>query len=160
MACLLQPECNFLHSFFRCKLPIEVVDVEVKIMSMQGTHIFRRDWTTQVIKCTPWLLLPNYLSNDNENNTENEPKNAASVTSPRPSVREEELKANDQEKCSWGPDCPFCKSQKKEEEGKPQQQKTLPKIQKPQAKRPNTLNLNMTKAKQQWEAEMERLNSK
>ena len=54
MACLLQPECNFLHGFFRCKLPIEVVDVEVKIASMQGTHIFRRDWTTQVIKCTPW----------------------------------------------------------------------------------------------------------
>ena len=41
MACLLQPECNFLHGFFRCKLQVEVVDVEVKIMSMQGTHIFR-----------------------------------------------------------------------------------------------------------------------
>ena len=54
MACLLQPECNFLHSFFRCKLPVEVVDVEVKITSMQGTHIFRRDRTTQLIKCTPW----------------------------------------------------------------------------------------------------------
>ena len=40
--------------FFRCKLPVEVVDVEVKITSMQGTHIFRRDWTTQLIKCTPW----------------------------------------------------------------------------------------------------------
>ena len=53
MACLLQPECNFLHGFFMCKLLI-VVDVEVKITSMQGTHIFRRDWTTQVIKCTPW----------------------------------------------------------------------------------------------------------
>ena len=35
-----------------------------------------------------------------------------------------------------------------------------PKLQKPQARRPNTLNLNMTKAKQQWEAEMERFNSK
>ena len=54
MACLLQPECNFLHGFFRCKLPVEVVDVEVKITSMQGMHIFRRDQTTQVIKCTPW----------------------------------------------------------------------------------------------------------
>ena len=30
MACLLQPECNFLHGFFRCKLPVEVVDVEGK----------------------------------------------------------------------------------------------------------------------------------
>ena len=54
MACLLQPECNFLHGFFRCKLPVEVVNVEVKITSMQGTHIFRQDRTTQVIKCTPW----------------------------------------------------------------------------------------------------------
>ena len=54
MACLLQPECNFLHGFFRCKLLVEVMDVEVKIMSMQGTHIFRRDWTMQLIKCTPW----------------------------------------------------------------------------------------------------------
>ena len=37
---------------------------------------------------------------------------------------------------------------------------TKPKLQKPQARRPKTLNLNMTKAKQQWEEEMERLNSK
>ena len=54
MACLLQPECNFLHEFFRCKLPVEVVDMEIKVMSMQGMHIFRRDRTTQLIKCTPW----------------------------------------------------------------------------------------------------------
>ena len=54
MVCLLQPECNFLHGFFRCKLPVEVVDVEVKITSMQGMHIFRRDRTTQLIKYTPW----------------------------------------------------------------------------------------------------------
>ena len=54
MACLLQPECNFLHSFFRCKLPVDVVDVEVKITSMKGMHIFKRDQTTQLIKCTHW----------------------------------------------------------------------------------------------------------
>ena len=54
MACLLQPECNFLHGFFRCKLPVEVVDIGVRVMSMQGMHIFRRDRTTQLIRCTPW----------------------------------------------------------------------------------------------------------
>ena len=54
MACLLQLECSFLHGFFRCKLPMEVVDVEVKVMSMQGTHIFKRDRTTQLTKCIPW----------------------------------------------------------------------------------------------------------
>ena len=56
MACLLQPECNFLHGYFRCWLPVEVIDVEVKITSMQGMHIFQRDRTTQLIKCTPWIM--------------------------------------------------------------------------------------------------------
>ena len=54
MACMLQPECNFLHGYFRCQLPVEVVDMEVKITSMQETHIFRKDRMTQLIKCTPW----------------------------------------------------------------------------------------------------------
>ena len=88
------------------------------------------------------------------------------VKSPKPQNKEEEEpKTNDQptEKCGWGPGCPFCKSQEeKEEQNKVQQQKMPPnlKFQKLQARRPKTLNLNMTKAKQQWEAEMERLNSK
>ena len=54
MECLLQPECNFLHRYFRCKLPVEVVDMGVKIMSMQGMHIFRRDRMTQLVRCMPW----------------------------------------------------------------------------------------------------------
>ena len=53
MACLLQQECNFLHGYFGCWLPLEVVEVEVKITSMRGIHIFQRDRTTQLIKCTP-----------------------------------------------------------------------------------------------------------
>ena len=230
MACLLQPECNFLHSFFRCKLLVEEVDVEVKITSMQGTHIFRRDQTTQLIKCTPWNTrlcphptiikkmktflevegkmglipasqfrppLPNTNSNIRKDNDvekgkrvapkrsrpstpkpttmhlplpETPPKAKTDVpdsqpqplvpvhestpwpgtdkmsgnlfedrkwtmpmkiklkmstrswpmsTSPRPPIKEdEEPKINEQstEKCSWGPDCPFCKSQEKKEE--------------------------------------------
>ena len=56
MACLLQLECNFLHGFFRCKLPVEVVDMEVKVMLMQGTHIFKRDRTIQLTKCIPWTM--------------------------------------------------------------------------------------------------------
>ena len=40
----------------RCKLLVEVVDVKVKITSMQGMHIFRRDRMTQLIKCTPWSM--------------------------------------------------------------------------------------------------------
>ena len=56
MVCLLQPECNFLHGFFRCKLPVEMVDVEVKITSLQGMHNFGMDRMTQLIKCTPWSM--------------------------------------------------------------------------------------------------------
>ena len=45
------------------------------------------------------------------------------------------------------------------------QQQQKPKVQKPQARRPKTLNMtdkypSQSKIKQQWEAEMERLNSK
>ena len=43
MASLLQPECNFLKGYFRCRLPVEVIDVEVKIHIHAGdTHIQAR----------------------------------------------------------------------------------------------------------------------
>ena len=109
-----------------------------------------------------WLLPPNYLDNSKENKTENELKATTNVTSPKPQIKEEEFKTGEQstEKCSWGTGCPFCKYQEqKEEQGKMQPQKLSPKA-KQQATRPKTLSLNMTKAKQQWEEEMERLNSK
>ena len=271
MVCLLQPECNFLYGFFRCKLPVEVVDIEVKITSMQGTHIFRRGRTTQLIRCTPWSMRlcmhptiikkmrtflevenkmgpiipvpasqfrpplpetnPNIRKNDTaekrkraspkkkfrparpkitamyppileappkpkssaslapvredtpwpgtgkmlgnlfkdrnwllpKDNLVTEKKEDTNVDSARPPLKEE-LGAEEQatslktEKCGSGPDCPFCKSQKKEEEEGRQQQRPTPDIPRPQAKRPDTLSL--SKTKQQQEAEMERLNSK
>ena len=52
MACILCPECNFLHGYFRCQLHEEMVDV--KVNTMQVIHTFRRDRTSQVIKCNPW----------------------------------------------------------------------------------------------------------
>ena len=33
---------------------MEVVDVQVKVTSMQGTYLYKRDQTTQVVKCTLW----------------------------------------------------------------------------------------------------------
>ena len=54
MACILMPEYNFMHGYFRCLLPEETVDVEVKVRTMRGIHTFRRDHTTQVISCKPW----------------------------------------------------------------------------------------------------------
>ena len=246
MVCLLQSECNFLHGFFRCKLPVEVVDVEVKITSMQGTHIFRRDRTTQVIKCTPWSTrlclhstiikkmktflevenkmgpiptpgsqfrpplphtnpnirkdtvtekrkratlkkkfrpatpkpaavcppLPeappklspsiparestpwpgtgkmsgnlfddrNWLIHQNYLPSKDKEENATGITGAKPPIKENEPKINEQssKKCRWGPDCPFCKSQKEgREEDKTQQElkaSPQPKLQRPQAR--------------------------
>ena len=54
MAFILRPKCNFLNGYFRCLLPLETVDVEVKVKMMRGIHTFRRDGTTQVIMCNPW----------------------------------------------------------------------------------------------------------
>ena len=105
-----------------------------------------------------WLLPPNNL----EDKTKNEPKAMTNITSPKPQIKEEETNKNEQstEKCRWGPGCPFCKSQEwKEDQGKEQQQKLSPDV-KQQAMRPKTLNLNISKAKQQWEEKMERLNLK
>ena len=91
-----------------------------------------------------WLLPPNYLDN-------NDVKDMTSVTSPKPPIREEP-KAEEQsftspktEKCGWGPNCPFCKNQEKEEDwdGNCQNQlQTQPqqKIQMPQARCLQTLN--------------------
>ena len=54
VACTLRPEWNFINGYFRCHLPVEIVDVKVKVKMMQGIHTFRRDRTSQVIKCIPW----------------------------------------------------------------------------------------------------------
>ena len=99
-----------------------------------------------------WLLPKDYLVAENK-------KEDAIVAPTKPPLKEEpkmeeQATSQKEEKCGWCPDCPFCKSQKNEGENQWQQKPLL----KPQARRPNTLSL--TKTRQQWEAEMERLNSK
>ena len=98
------------------------------------------------------LLLKDYLVTENK-------KEDTTIDTPKPPLKEEskmgeQASSQKEEKCGWGPDCPFCKAQKKDGEDQ-QQQKPLPK---PQAKRPDTLSL--TKTRQQWEEEMGRLNTK
>ena len=96
-----------------------------------------------------WVLPKDYLAIENK-------KEDATIAKPpqkEESKMGEQTSSQKEEKCGWGPDCPFCKAQKKD--GEDQQQKPLPK---PQAKRPDTLSI--TKMRQQWEEEMERLNTK
>ena len=54
MACILCPKCNVLHSYLKCLLQVETVDIELKVKMMQGIHTFRQDRTSQVIECNPW----------------------------------------------------------------------------------------------------------
>ena len=96
-----------------------------------------------------WVLPKDYLATEDK-------KEDATVAKPplkEESKMAEQTSSQKEEKCGWGPDCPFCKAQKKD--GEDQQQKLLPE---PQAKRPDMLS--MTKTRQQWEEEMERLNTK
>ena len=101
-----------------------------------------------------WLLLKNYLG------TEKKEEMAKPYPEEGDKMEEQDPK---EKKCGWEPGCPLCQVQKKEanppSQEEPmenqQQQKPLPKL---QAIRPDTLR--MTKTKQQWEQEMERLNKK
>ena len=91
-----------------------------------------------------WLLPPNHLNNNI--------KGTASVTSPKPPIKEEpkteEQPSTDPktEKCGWGPNCPFCNNQEEEDwNGDCQrqlQQQLQPqqKVQMAQTKFPQTLN--------------------
>ena len=76
----------------------------------------------------------------------------ADVTSPKPPIKEEP-KIEEQsftsprtDKCGWGPNCPFCKNQEKEEDWDgncqkqlQQQTPTQQEVQMPQARCPQTL---------------------
>ena len=89
-----------------------------------------------------------------------------------PKIDEQSVISPKAEKCGWGPDCPFCKNQEKEDwDGKHQDQKTSfqPQVQRLQARHPLNLQKpeapidkypSQTNTCQQWEEEMERLNTK
>ena len=70
-----------------------------------------------------WLLPKNYLA------TENKSENATGISSPKlplkeePKIGEQSIICPKREKYRWGPDCPFCKNQDKEDwDGKHQNQ--------------------------------------
>ena len=116
---------------------------------------------------TPWPGTGKMLGNLFEERNWELPKDYLTIedkkedtTVPKPPLVEqskmgEQTSSQKEEKCGWGPDCPFCKAQKKDadlpHQQEDQQQKPLPK---PQTKRPNTISI--TKTRQQWKEEMER----
>ena len=64
MAFILRPECNFLNGCFWYLVPLETVDIEVKIKIMRGIHTFRRDKMQFLEHKTPSLPLPHLEDED------------------------------------------------------------------------------------------------
>ena len=88
-----------------------------------------------------WLLPPKYLNNDCKNATR--PK---SLVKEEPKTGGQSVISMNAENCGWGPNCPFCKNQEKEDwDGNHQSQlqhkvPPPPEVQRPQARCPQTLN--------------------
>ena len=151
---------------------------------------------TAICKSTPWPKTGKMLGNLFEERKDwllppnNNAKGTASVTSPKPPIKEAP-KTKEQpstspktEKCGWGPNCPFCKNQEEEENWngdhhRQLQQQPQQKVQMAQAKHPQTLNYEKPQSPQkftqktsdgmypsqaeihkQWVTEMERLKAK
>ena len=53
MACKLAANCNFLFQCFSCNLPEDTIDVNLKVHTLWGIHVDKKDRSTQVIKCSP-----------------------------------------------------------------------------------------------------------
>ena len=92
-----------------------------------------------------WLLPKGYLAIQNRKDDIDMPS-----LKEEPKIEKQTDKPKE-DKCGWGPDCPFCKVQHKQGEN-PQQRP----LSKPQAHKPD----NVTKTRQLWETEMERLNDR
>ena len=54
MACDVKPACDFVFGFLRCTLPMDTIDVELTVRTVQGIHTFRKDHTSESATCSPW----------------------------------------------------------------------------------------------------------
>ena len=54
MACNLAPNYNFHFGYFSCTLLEDMIDVDITVHMLKGTHTFRKDRSTQVSRCSPW----------------------------------------------------------------------------------------------------------
>ena len=95
-----------------------------------------------------WLLPPNYLNNNHKK-----------ATSSKSTIKEEP-KTGEQEKCGWGPNCPFCKNPEKEDwdgkhQGQLQKVQPQPEVQRPQARWPQNLNYQKPQGMQKFTQEVQ-----
>ena len=54
MANSLNSCCNFKEGFFTCHLPVDVVELVLKVKTRCGKHTLKEDWEKRMEKYRPW----------------------------------------------------------------------------------------------------------
>ena len=54
MACELSTQCDLIFGSLKYTLPEDTIDVDLKVHTLRGIHAYRKDRSTQIIKCSPW----------------------------------------------------------------------------------------------------------
>ena len=54
MACELSANCDLIFGILSCNLPEDTIDVDLNVQTLQGIHTYKKDRSTQVIKCSSW----------------------------------------------------------------------------------------------------------
>ena len=52
MACDLLTQCDLIFGILKCALPEDTIDVDLKVCTLWGIHTYRKDSSTQIIKCS------------------------------------------------------------------------------------------------------------
>ena len=47
-------QCDLTYGFLKCAIPEDAVDVDLKVHTLKGIHTFRKDYKSQMNKCSPW----------------------------------------------------------------------------------------------------------
>ena len=54
MACKLSANCDLIFCILSCNLPENTIDMGLKVCTLQGIHMYKKDRSTQILKCSPW----------------------------------------------------------------------------------------------------------
>ena len=54
MASEITPTCYLVFGYLRCNLLRDTIDIELKICTLRGNHIYGKDRRSQVNKYSPW----------------------------------------------------------------------------------------------------------
>ena len=54
MACEISMQCNLVHRFLKCAIPGDTIDVDLKVHTLKGIHMFKKDYKSQTSKCSLW----------------------------------------------------------------------------------------------------------